>query len=238
MTTKTLLIDPQAGVLTLTLNRPEKRNAIHNDLARALLTALQQADADPAVRCVVLRGNGPTFCAGRDVSAAPTEGDLTLTQQVAQAIVHCAKPVIAAVHGWVVGAGLEWMLCADVVIAADNARFKLPEASLGVFVTGGISAILPAVAGISRAKAMMLLGEEFTATQAQAWGLVWDVVKPDALDGRVGECARRLVAMEPEVISRFKRVLNDVGLAEFDQAVRVETLVQRELMTLAVKKPL
>lgn len=230
MTTTTLLSERQAGVLTLTLNRPEKRNAIHNDLARALLIALQQADADPAVRCVVLRGNGPAFCAGRDVSAAPTEDDLTLTQQVASAIVHCSKPVIAAVHGWTVGAGLEWMLCADVVIAADNAHFKLPEASLGVFVTGGISAILPAVAGVARAKAMMLLGEEFSAEQAKAWGLVWELVEPDALSTRSIECAVKLAALDPQVVGHFKRVLNGVGLSGFDRAIEIESTVQRALM--------
>src|SRR5690606_29082231 len=134
---------------------------------------------DAAVRVLRLRGAGKAFCAGRDVGAPPTEDDLTLVQAVAQAIVSLEKPVVAAVHGWVVGAGLEWMLDADVVIAAEGARFKLPEASLGVFVTGGLTATLAASAGLARAKALMLLGEPFDAAQAQAWGLVWQVVADD-----------------------------------------------------------
>lgn len=230
MITTTLLSERQAGVLTLILNRPEKRNAINNDLARALLAALQQADADASIRCVLLRGNGLAFCAGRDVSEAPTEDDLELTQQVAQAIVHCAKPVIAAVHGWTVGAGLEWMLDADIVIAADTTRFKLPEASLGVFVTGGISALLPAAVGLTRAKAMLLLGEEFSVAQAHAWGLVWRLVSPDVLLPTALQYAHQLAELEPRVASGFKRVLNDIGLAGFDKAIQVESAMQREWM--------
>lgn len=234
LATATLQSELQAGVLTLTLNRPEKRNAINNALARALLAALQHAEADTAVRCVVLRGNGLAFCAGRDVSEAPTEDDLVLTQQVAQAVVRCSKPVVAAVHGWVVGAGLEWMLDADIVVAADTARFKLPEASLGVFVTGGISAILPAIAGVSRAKAMMLLGEEFGVAQAHAWGLVWAVVSPDSLQDEARRCALRLASLDASVVGHFKRVLNQVGLPAFEQAIREETSVQRSLQAVPV----
>jgi 2-(1,2-epoxy-1,2-dihydrophenyl)acetyl-CoA isomerase len=234
LATAALQSELQAGVLTLTLNRPEKRNAINNDLARALLAALQHAEADTAVRCVVLRGNGLAFCAGRDVSEAPTEDDLVLTQQVAQAIVRCSKPVVAAVHGWVVGAGLEWMLDADIVVATDTARFKLPEASLGVFVTGGISAILPAIAGVSRAKALMLLGEEFGAAQAHAWGLVWAVVSPDSLQDEARRCAQRLASMDASVVGHFKRVLNQVGLPAFEQAIQEEASVQRSLQAVPV----
>ena len=234
LATATLQSELQAGVLTLTLNRPEKRNAINNALARALLAALQHADADTAVRCVVLRGNGLAFCAGRDVSEAPTEDDLVLTQQVAQAVVRCSKPVVAAVHGWVVGAGLEWMLDADIVVATDTARFKLPEASLGVFVTGGISAILPAIAGVSRAKALMLLGEEFGAAQAHAWGLVWAVVSPDSLQDEARRCALRLASLDASVVGHFKRVLNQVGLPAFEQAIQEEASVQRSLQAVPV----
>jgi enoyl-CoA hydratase/carnithine racemase len=128
------------GVLTQSLNRPAKLNAIDEPLAQALFDALTAAMADHSVRAIVLRGEGRAFCAGRDITRAPTEHDLELVQAVAKTIVHGPKPVIAAVLGWVVGAGLEWVLATDIVIAADGARFKLPEAGIGVFVTGGVSA--------------------------------------------------------------------------------------------------
>lgn len=214
----------------LSLNRPEKLNAINNELARALRDALARADANPEVRAVLLQGKGRAFCAGRDVSQGPSDDDLELTQQVSSAIVHCSKPVVAAVRGWVVGAGLEWMLDADITIAARSARFRFPEASLGVFVTGGVSAILPAVVGLQRAKALLLLGEEFSAADAQAWGMVWAVTDDDGLETQALSVARRLASLAPAVAARFKRVLNAAGLAGFDNAINLESAMQRELM--------
>ena len=224
-----LISSLHGGVLALSLNRPEKLNAIDNDLSRALLDAFDAARGDPSVRAVVLAGNGRAFCAGRDVSSAPTEDDLVLVQAVSQAIVNLPKPVISAVHGWTVGAGLEWTLNADLVIAASSARFKLPEASIGVFVTGGLTATLPAYAGLARAKALMLLGEEFSPAEAQAWGLVWRVVAPEELGPESSRLAGKLAALQPEVLGRFKRVLNEVGLPNFSRAIELENEAQRAI---------
>jgi 2-(1,2-epoxy-1,2-dihydrophenyl)acetyl-CoA isomerase len=156
---------------------------------------------------------------------------LTSVQAVAEAIVSLSKPVMAVVHGWTVGAGLEWMLNADVVIASSSARFKLPEASLGVFVTGGLIATLPAYAGVARAKALMLLGEEFSANDAQSWGLIWRVVEPEALESESARVAQKLVSLQPEVAARFKRALNEVGLHNFSRAIEIENEVQRTVGT-------
>lgn len=224
-----LLIEREEGVLTLVLNRPDKLNAIDNELATALLDALGSATVDPSVRVIRLRGEGRSFCAGRDVSQPPTERDLELVQTVARSIVHHPKPVVAAVHGWTVGAGFEWMMNADIVFAAESARFKLPEASLGVFVTGGLVATLPAAVGLARAKALLLLGEEFGARQALEWGLVCDVRRADELDAASMAACKRLAALQPEVATEFKRVLNQVGLEKFDRAVEEESRVQRLL---------
>jgi len=229
MTSPKLLVHIADGIMTVSLNRPDKLNAIDNELAAALLAAVEQAARDAAVRVLVLRGNGRAFCAGRDVSAPPTEQDLVLVQAVAQALVRLPKPVLAAVHGWTVGAGFEWMLNADIVLAAESARFKLPEASLGVFVTGGLTATLPAYAGVARAKALMLLGEEFSPAQAQAWGLVWKVVPDSELESSTLQAAAKLAALKPEVAAGFKRVLNDIGLRHFDEAVALENDAQRVL---------
>jgi 2-(1,2-epoxy-1,2-dihydrophenyl)acetyl-CoA isomerase len=229
MASSKLIKKTQDGVLTLLLNRPEKLNAIDNDLSRDLLSALAMANSDPSVRVVVVNGNGKAFCAGRDISAAPTDEDLVLVQAVSKAIVDLTKPVIAAVHGWAVGAGLEWMLNADVVIAASSARFKLPEASIGVFVTGGLTATLPAYAGLARAKALMMLGEEFSPAQAHAWGLVWRVVAPDQLEMESRRVAEQIAALRPEVVSQYKRVLNAVGLPSFSRAIELESGAQRAI---------
>jgi 2-(1,2-epoxy-1,2-dihydrophenyl)acetyl-CoA isomerase len=224
-----LLVRRADAVLTLTLNRPAKLNAIDNELAAALRDALDQAAGDPAVRAICLQGSGRAFCAGRDVSAAPTDKDLELVQAVARSIALNPKPVVAAVHGWVVGAGLEWALDADVIVASDDARFKLPEASIGVFVTGGLVATLPATVGMARAKAMLLLGEEIQAKQALDWGLVYKVVAAADLGSAAQQACARLAMLEPQVAAQFKRVLNTFGQHEFEKAIAEETGVQRAL---------
>jgi 2-(1,2-epoxy-1,2-dihydrophenyl)acetyl-CoA isomerase len=229
MTTPKLLTGFADGIMTVSLNRPDKLNAIDNQLARELLAAIDLASRDDAVRVLLLRGNGRAFCAGRDVTSPPTEDDLILVQAVAKALVRSPKPVIACVHGWAVGAGFEWMLNADIVIAGESARFKLPEASIGVFVTGGLTATLSAYAGVARAKALMLLGEEFSPAQAQAWGLVWKVVPDQKLESASLQIGAKLALLPPAVAASFKRVLNDIGLRHFDDAIALENEAQRAL---------
>jgi len=211
----------------LTLNRPDALNAMNQQLVRELRQFLWELPNDTETRVIVLRGAGRAFCAGRDVSAPPTEDDLVLVQAVSTALVALPKPVVAAVHGWTVGAGLEWMLDADIVVAADSTRFKLPEAALGVFVTGGLTATLPAYAGLARAKAMVLLGEEFSAAQAQSWGLVWKVEADHERAARA--VCERLAQLDPRVTSRFKKVFNEIGLAQFQRAIDAENAAQRSL---------
>lgn len=226
MTLQTAFAD---GVLTLRLDRPARLNAIDEPLAGALLAALRDAAADDAVRAVALRGNGRAFCAGRDVGTPATPEILRLVQAVAREIVVSPKPVVAAVHGWVVGAGVEWMLDTDLVVAARSARFRLPEIELGVFVTGGIVRTLPAVAGLSRAKQVLLLGEPFGADDARAWGLVQTVVDDDRFDAEVARVAARLAALDPAAMARFKRVLNALNLEGFEAALELESTMQTEL---------
>ena len=224
-----VLLELRDGIMTATLHRPDKLNAIDNEMARGLLHAIGMAASNAEAHVLLLRGAGRAFCAGRDVGAPPTEQDLELVQAVAAALVALPKPVVAAVHGWTLGAGLEWALDADLVLAAESSRFKLPEASLGVFVTGGLTATLPAFAGLSRAKALMLLGEEFGALQAQAWGLVWQVVPDADLDASAARVCRQLAALAPHVVSRYKKVLNEIGLGPFRRAVEAETEAQRAI---------
>ena len=168
----------------------------------------------------------------RDVGAPPTPEILQLVQDVARAIVALSKPVVAAVHGWVVGAGVEWMLDADIVVAARSARFRLPEIGLGVFVTGGITRTLPAYAGLARAKGLLLLGEEFSAVDAQRWGLIWSVVDDDQLDAETARIAVGLANADPAALGRFKRVLNAMNLSAFEEALSAETRMQTELEVL------
>jgi 2-(1,2-epoxy-1,2-dihydrophenyl)acetyl-CoA isomerase len=229
MSSPKLLRERAGDVLTLVLNRPDKLNAIDHELGEQLLDGLRAAAIDAEIRVIRLRGNGRAFCAGRDVSSPPTDRDLELVQAVSREIVTNPKPVVAAVHGWTVGAGLEWMMNADLVLAAQGSRFKLPEAQLGVFVTGGLMATLPATVGLNRAKALMLLGNEFNATQAVEWGIATASPTEEALERTSLQTCARLAALGSTVAAEFKRVLNRVGLAGFEAAVLEESSVQRRL---------
>jgi 2-(1,2-epoxy-1,2-dihydrophenyl)acetyl-CoA isomerase len=110
------------------------------------------------------------------------------------------------------------------------------RASLGVFVTGGLTATLPAFAGLARAKGLMLLGEEFGAAEAHAWGLVWQVVPDADLNAAAARVSKKLAALVPNMVSRYKKVLNEVQLAHFQRAVEAEREAQRALQFLLLKK--
>jgi 2-(1,2-epoxy-1,2-dihydrophenyl)acetyl-CoA isomerase len=213
----------EAGILEVRLCRPHRLNAFTPEMAAELLGVLQRGLADPQVRLLVLQGDGRAFCAGKDKDAPGTAEFVASLQAIARTLVHHEKPSIAAVHGWAVGAGLELALNCDLVIASDDARFKLPEAQLGLPGTGGIHALLPRLAGLSRAKALLWLGHEFTAEQALQWGLLWRVVPPEALEREVCACAQELLAADPKALGRVKALLHQSILPQFDATLDQES---------------
>jgi 2-(1,2-epoxy-1,2-dihydrophenyl)acetyl-CoA isomerase len=232
-----LRADVAEGVLTLTLDRPEVLNAVDGAIAAALLAALRDAAARDAVRALRLRGAGRAFCAGRDLNAPPDAAILGLVQDVARTLVALPQPVVCAVHGWAVGLGVEWMLACDLVVAARGARFRLPEAGLGVAVTGGVLRTLPAYAGLARARAHLWLGDTFGAEQAWREGLIAAVVDDADLDAASLATAQRLAALDPRVARAYKRALNEIGLDRFERALDREARLQAELEALRPREP-
>jgi enoyl-CoA hydratase/carnithine racemase len=219
MTGTVLTEDAGDGVRVLTLNRPQRLNAIVPELLEELIAALQAADRDSAVRAVVLTGAGRAFCAGDDLKEfgsqaadeATTRGYIERIQDVTRAIVLGDIPVIGAIRGWAVGGGLEWVINCDFAIAAEGTRFFFPEIGLGVFVTGGVTALLPRIVGLQRARELILLGERFDAAQARDWGLIWKVVPDAALMPEALALARRIAALPPERVRDLKRILAHRG---------------------------
>jgi 2-(1,2-epoxy-1,2-dihydrophenyl)acetyl-CoA isomerase len=224
-----LRVDLADGVLTLTLDRPEVLNAVNRPLAAALLAALREAAARDDVRALCLRGAGRAFCAGRDLTVPPDTAILQLVQDVARALVALPQPVVCAVQGWAVGLGVEWMLACDVVVAARAARFRLPEAGLGVGVTGGVLCTMPAYAGLARARAHLLLGDPFGAEQAWREGLVASLVEDADLEAASRAAAQRLAALDPRAARAYKRALNEIGLDRFERALDLEARLHSEL---------
>lgn len=193
-------VEDDGPVRTVTLNRPEVRNAIDIPLRLELAAALEAADADGRVRAIVLTGAGGTFCSGGDISSMRVMSEseamdrAQLAQRVIRAIWATPKPVIAAVEGAAFGAGAALAAACDRVVAARDTRFATTFTNVGLAGDMGVFASLPRRVGPARARQMLLLPEPFTADAAQDWGLVDAVTEPgDAVTAAQAD-ARRLAA--------------------------------------------
>ncbi len=205
----------EGPVAVIHLDRPQRLNAVVPALVDGMLAAFDRALADGA-RVVVLAGRGRAFCAGHDLKEpAPVEDEaaarqrLQRIQDVTRAIRSFPGPVIAAVHGYALGAGAEFALGCDLVVAGDDGRFGFPEVGVGLSVTGGISALLPRTVGPLRAKELLFLGEHLTAQDAHRLGLVNRVVPTGTHERAALELAARLAAQPPVALSLAKSLIDD-----------------------------
>jgi enoyl-CoA hydratase/carnithine racemase len=204
-------------VALIHLNRPERLNAVTPELTEALVAALERAIAED-VRVVVLAGHGRAFCAGHDLkepepveTPVQTRERLERIQDVTRLVRRFPGPVVAAVHGYALGAGCEFALCCDVVVAAEDVQFGFPEVGVGLSVTGGISKLLPTLVGWAKAKELLLLGERVTGVEAAQLGMVARVVPSGEHEAAALALARRLAERPPLAVSLAKQVL-DHGL--------------------------
>jgi enoyl-CoA hydratase/carnithine racemase len=223
--------DAGEGVRLVTLNRPQRLNAITPELVDDLVAALRAADADPAVRAIMLTGAGRAFCSGDDLkefdaqvgSEDHTRAYVERIQDVTRAICLGDTPVVGAIRGWAVGGGLEWVINCDLAIAAEGTRFFFPEVAWGLFVTGGVTSLLPRLVGLQKARELMLFGERFDAAQALSWGLLWKVVADDALLNEALATARRIAALPPPAVRALKRILVRQGSQGLEAAMAAES---------------
>ena len=203
------------GVAHITLNRPDSLNALSKQLGRDIAQAFDDAEADPAVGAVVLAGNGRSFCAGADLKDPETHSAVDIVGQlVAQkggtsdvAAGGCTKPVIAAVQGWSVGAGVEMVLAADVTIGDETAKFFLPQVSLGILPgAGGVARLVRAV-GPEWAARMVLVGQKVDAETAARIGLISEITAAGAHIDRATELAVGLAALPSASVRLAKQAL-------------------------------
>jgi len=218
------------GVRRISLNRPEVLNAMNRRLIEDVARAFDDANRDPQTRAIVFTGEGRAFCAGDDRRAhvhPETEEEaralVDAIQRATVAIVFGAKPVVGAINGWAVGGGFEWAINCDFPIWAEDARAFFPEVSLNLFVTGGVTTLLPAIVGPLKAREMLLLGERYTAAELAACGVAWKVVPGNALQPEAQRVAERLAALPPLAVRAMKRVLNQVSTARLHTALELET---------------
>lgn len=218
----------QASVARIHLNRPERLNAVVPALQADLLASVRRAEADGA-RAIVLAGRGRAFCSGYDLKE-PDSGEDTLQtrvrieqiQDITRAVRRFPGVVIAAVHGYALGAGCEFALGCDLVVAAQDAQFGFPEVGVGLSVTGGISKLLPMLVGPVRAKELLLLGDRIDATTAHRIGLVNRVV-PGGEHETVALELAATVASRPAVATATAKNALDRGIdATLEDALRTE----------------
>jgi 2-(1,2-epoxy-1,2-dihydrophenyl)acetyl-CoA isomerase len=232
---ETLLVDRTDGVVTVTLNRPERKNAINGTMWGELLATFDEVAGARDDRVLVVTGAGGEFCSGADLSAsgdlAGREGDSQLQQMrvvadVALRLHRLAKPTIARVDGVAVGAGMSLALGCDLIVASDRARFSQIFSKRGLSIDFGASWLLPRLVGLHRAKELAFLADILDAHEAEAFGLVNRVVPVDELDGFVEAWARRLAAGPPLALSMTKTMLNAGALLSMDQALEEEARSQ------------
>lgn len=220
---ETLLTAVAAGVATITLNRPERRNAIGPVMVNELLYALEDAAAEDAVRSIVLTGAGKAFCAGGDFAQMtsgadgpklPPKGDY---RDLLLAMWRSPKPIIARVNGHAMGGGLGLVAASTFAIASRDAKLGTPEVDVGLF-PFMIFAVLERVMTRRKLMEMVLFGEKLTADEAQAAGLVSVAVAPEELDGVVDGYAKRVAGKSPSTIRLGLEALRDVdGLPMADK---------------------
>lgn len=209
-------VTTRGAVSVVTLNRPERLNAISGELLEDLHLALDQVNQDASTHAIVLAGEGRAFCAGDDLKEfdKQSESDATIRQhidriqRITRDLMFNDKPVIGAIHGFAVGGGFEWLLNCDLVVAADDLVCFFPEMEWGQFVTGGVTHLLPQAVGYQRAMELWLLGERHTAQQLLALGLVNRVVDRDVLLETALEIAQRVAGRSRLSVSRLKRLVN------------------------------
>jgi enoyl-CoA hydratase/carnithine racemase len=226
-----ILTEHDSGVLTVTLNRPQVKNAVNDQMWEELLAVLRSAQQEPEVRVLVLTGAGGAFCSGADLSGASglMTGPLAHMRKigdVALALHRLSKPTIAKVGGVAAGAGCNLALGCDLIVAAEDARFSEIFARRGLSVDFGGSWLLPRLVGLHKAKELAFLAEVISAREAERVGIVNRVVPAEELDGFVADWAGRLAAGPPLALSMTKTLLNASMSATMDEALEHEARVQ------------
>lgn len=208
-----------AGVATLTLNRPKSLNSFTVAMHAEIRVAMQQVADDPEIRCLVITGAGRGFCAGQDLGdrASSGAGDVPDVGASVEknynplilSIMNLPKPVICAVNGVAAGAGASLALACDIVLAARSASFIQVFCKIGLIPDSGGTWNLPRAVGLARAKGLVMLGDRLDAENAETWGLIWKCVDDDALMDEARKMARHFATQPTRALGRIKKLLHE-----------------------------
>jgi 2-(1,2-epoxy-1,2-dihydrophenyl)acetyl-CoA isomerase len=231
-----VLYEVNSGVATITMNRPKSLNSMNDALIEGLHAALDKAQADADVRCIVLTGAGKAFCAGGDLSylngltgVATKKTFIARVGEVAKRLTVIEKPVIAWVNGVTAGAGVNLMLACDLVYASERARFGESFAKVALIPDCGGLYLLPKAIGVLKAKELMFTGDLIDAPTAERLGMLNAVVADEELRDKVYAMAERLANGAPLALALTKKYLNDTALT-LDEVLALEETTQSLLM--------
>ncbi|ENZ76193.1 MULTISPECIES: enoyl-CoA hydratase [Ralstonia] len=213
------------GVLTLTFDRLDRKNAITAAMYQTLADALVAAETDPAIRVIVLAGHESVFTAGNDLEdfmKNPPKDESAPVHQFLKAISTASKPLIASVSGAAVGVGTTMLLHCDLVYASETAKLSMPFAQLGLCPEAASSLLLPQLAGYHRAADKLLFGEPFDANEARELGLVNRVLPAGELDAFVRTQARKLTLLPPASLRATKRLMKEGATPQIAERMSVE----------------
>lgn len=226
-------VDGEAGVATITLNRPDALNSLTVPMKQALLAAFRQVAKDPSVRAVVLTGAGRAFCAGQDLrerlqpDAAPLGVEVRERYNpIIRAMRALPKPIVAAINGVAAGAGASLAMAADIRIASEAATFALAFGRVGLVPDSGATWLLPRLVGVTRAAELALLNDSVPAAEAARIGLVGRIVPAEELANEARAVAGRLAAGAPRALALTKRALNAAWSHDLDAALDYEAHLQ------------
>lgn len=225
-----LLIDTQDRVRTLTLNRPQARNALSAELRRRFFTALRDAEVDDAVDVVIVTGADPVFCAGLDLKEL---GDTSQLPDISPQWPPLTKPVIGAINGAAVTGGLELALYCDILIASEHARFADTHARVGLLPTWGLSVRLPQKVGVGLARRMSLTGDYLSAADALRAGLVTEVVPHDQLLATARGMATSIVGNNQRAVRALLASYHRIDDASTAQGLWIEATSAKQWMNSA-----
>jgi enoyl-CoA hydratase len=232
-----LRVEKSEGIATLTLNRPEARNALNRALRDAIRDAFAALRDDDAVGAVILTGAGAAFCAGLDLKELSQPGadrgsdrPRESAHDIVQAIEGVDRPVIGAINGVAITGGFELALACDVLIGSSEARFADTHARVGILPGWGLSVKLPRLIGVVRAKAVSLSGNFVSAAEAERWGLLLRVVPPAELLPACRALARDMLSCEPRAMRGYKRLIDETSGMTQAEARRHEVKVSTEHM--------
>jgi enoyl-CoA hydratase len=225
-----LLIDTTDRIRTLTLNRPQSRNALSAALRKQFFAALRAAEADEAVDVVILTGADPVFCAGLDLKEL---GDTTELPDISPKWPPMSKPVIGAINGAAVTGGLELALYCDILIASEQARFADTHARVGLLPTWGLSVRLPQKVGVGMARRMSLTGDYLSAAEALAAGLVTEVVPHDQLLPTARRLATSIVGNNQKAVRALLASYHRIDDTQTNEGLWIEATSARQWMSSA-----